>query len=102
MTTTIKAKVQGRTYTACFYDTSFSQLKELNANEAIDVEEFGDSMWWAVHFVSKVDSPDYTIVVKFKIDEDGERTVEPICAEVLNEGGIIIEEYEIESVTVNK
>lgn len=100
MKTTIKVKVLGKSYTACFYNEDFGQVKYMKANEAIDVEDYSEDGWWAIHFANKIDRTDFTLVVKFKVNEDGERTAEPIAAEVLNEYGIIMQELEVESVIV--
>ena len=96
----IKAKVVGKSYTACFYNWGFGQIKELKENEALDIEDYTEDGWWAIHFANKLDREDFTMVIKFKVNEDGERTAEPIGAEVLNLDGVIMQDFKVESVIV--
>lgn len=88
MTNRIKVKVNNRQYTACFYDSSFGQIKELKTNEAVDIEEYEDH--WAIYFEYK-DNTDYTLEVKLELNEYGERTSNVIEAALLDEEGIIMD-----------
>lgn len=90
----------GRSYTACFYGMDYGQIKYLKANEAVDVEDYSDDGWWAIYFNNKVNRTDYTMEVKFKVDEYGNRTTQPLGANVLDEEGIIIDSFKVDSVTV--
>ena len=96
-TINVRIKVDGKTYTACFYDMTFGELKWLKANQVVNDEDFSEDGWWALHF-------DYnngqTLVVRFEVDEDGERTTNPIDATILNEEGVIIDTKKVESVTI--
>ena len=100
MTRTIKAKVLGRSYTACFYDTSYGHIKYLKANEAVEVEDNSEDGWWAIFFTNKADNTDYTMEIKFKVDEYGNRTAQPLGANVLDVEGIIMDSLKVDSVTV--
>ena len=94
--TTIKAKVNGKTYTADFYNDDFGQVKYTKRCEVIDIEDYTEDGWWSILFESKTENTNWTMVVKFEVNEDGERTTNPIGAELLNEDGIIIDDYDVD------
>ena len=101
-TATIKAKVNGVRYTACFYNESYEQIKMVKANEAIDVEDFSDDGWWSIIFPykSRAGLVDWSLVLIFKVDQDGTRTNMPLKVQVLNEQGVINSEYDTRYVTI--
>ncbi len=93
-TNTIKVKVNGKTYTACFYghnNEAYDQIKPLKSNDAIDVIYYDD--FWSIVFESKTNGN--TIEVEFEYDNDGNMTDKPIKAVEMNDDGVIVGEYHL-------
>lgn len=87
-TNTIKVKVNGKTYTACFWqhgEEKYDQLKHLKKNQAIDVYDSclpEETPYWYIVFPYENNC---TLEVAFKLDENGSRTAEPHEAYVYDE-----------------
>lgn len=89
-TNTIKVKVNGKTYTACFWqhgEEKFDQLKRLKMNDAIDDYDScipEEAPYWYIVFPHKGKNG-CTVEVAFKLDENGKRTAEPYKAYIYDE-----------------
>lgn len=92
---TIKARICGETYTACFTDGSHETIKETKKNEALETEYAPEAGWWSVFFEDK-ENEKHAMCVHFRLGKYGERTDEPIEATLLNEDGVIIDAFPVE------